>query len=1373
MPLTILNAIRKPLGSNKRLLGLTTIALLIIGVLATSYWYKIKYNEKSFKEYKLQTLDSYFNIISKRFTNDIQTFDSKLAEDFIKDKDEQNKNFTSPEYDASTEEEQKVTATSSDEDGQEKDCADGKENVGIWDILTSVNSTLPHDNEFDAYIVRFKTKDNGTNLEPKYLSSLAGSFQNEIDSLLIDNQLNIGVSNAIPEEDPRYRFFGREYQYKGSVCSRTWEIDIAIIGLIGADSYKASTRRLNSWIITLLVTFLLLCLFGLPFFKLVFIAEDERLNSKDIIMAGTSILVGAPIMIVIFLSLLDYFDSREHTIPDRLRSFAETLVTDFTEENDTIIRRLDRFDFDSYDPENCHTDYCICKEKFKPLKDIDPDSLRFSFKYISKMYDDGNVCYTLNSVRRPKDHLSRLNLKERIYFKDLKKGSNVWKIGDDISYVMRPVVSIEDQKEEAVYIVQDGNKSNHFKVGSSQLSSVHNPIVPFGYQYAIIDHLGEVWFHSKIGRSTLENFFAVSRQSGDLRAAVKGRVAAQGVMKYRDESQIFYVDHIEGTNLSVIALYDLSLLRIRISEVLSITGMSIFFVLLLMALIALFSVLRGYTDSGLYKFKVFPFEFLTPKEKNEENYILLSTLFLGVLAIAVPLSMFVSFLPSSSFILSFLFISWSYLLVYYSFNPKAKGNKLGLRMSDALLLGAIFLLDILLLRLGSQIIWILLVVLPVQILCSIYLFKMQKIEDHRTAKNWIKFVKRKMKVPFPKNYILFLFCWLLLASVLPTTLFFKKAREINDLIWTKTEQFHMSKEFLQKINRLKEKLPAPESDTVKFDDIYSYHLQRGQYLGTVSRNNRDTLEVNNYEHDNLRKLLWSTRPIYDEKIRDFQAMIYRRSLDETWKSEENGEDIVFQMDEDGRPTKLLVTQSPSTMDTDNKRVLWPRLGLKAIGLLGILALLYTVISFFIDRFIGFRFMNLKPNDFDTNSNKEYIPKFAKVLSTGDANSGLLLTGLPFSGKTTFAEEVLQAAGCEHPVILSMMKLDDLRADSDIFEIIQKLRKTPMTTPESEENEAFEPVNGNEEEKPTASIEEHLRKECAFIIENLEHHLMSYEANRIKLRLISFLISLDKPVVLCSEVYPSQILGFYQNSQTDSEELSIKLVSDFNAWRNILSAFPQVLIGITNGEEKVKKAIHGEQDEGIKQLVADELGFGKFLPTLAPVIHAKNLVESPDEEDRRFQIDEQRMVMHTQNLSHGYYTDIWNSLPTRERYMLYDLAKDGFLNIKNGNSLFSLMKKGLIIWKDRPAIFNHSFKNFISSSVSLNEALRLEHKNRGEGSWGTMRVIFYLIILTIIVLIFLGEPGLLKDFEALVGALGGIGVVIPLLSALLARSGQKE
>lgn len=164
----------------------------------------------------------------------------------------------------------------------------------------------------------------------------------------------------------------------------------------------------------------------------------------------------------------------------------------------------------------------------------------------------------------------------------------------------------------------------------------------------------------------------------------------------------------------------------------------------------------------------------------------------------------------------------------------------------------------------------------------------------------------------------------------------------------------------------------------------------------------------------------------------------------------------------------------------------------------------------------------------------------------------------------------------------------------------------------------------------------------------------------------------------------------------------------------------MLFQTSTSSDKPRRAVPSDTDRNYglcNTFIVKELGHSKFLRTLAPILLSKTLYRRENPYDNAERFDRHRMVMHTQNLGHGYYNDIWNALPTLERYLLYDLAKDGFLNIKNRNSLFSLMKKGLVVWRDRPTIFNYSFKNFIITSVSMNEALRLENKNRGEGTWG--------------------------------------------------------
>ncbi len=181
---------------------------------------------------------------------------------------------------------------------------------------------------------------------------------------------------------------------------------------------------------------------------------------------------------------------------------------------------------------------------------------------------------------------------------------------------MRPVVSIEDQTEEAVYIIKNESDSlPGYRVGASQLKSIHDPILPFGYQFVIVDDKGEVWFHSEEGRATLENFFEVSRQGNDVRAAVLGRIDAHGLVIYRDESKLFNVRPIEGTHLNIIALYDLGLLRTRVSEILTLACIAVVLAIMLMLLITILSLIIRNPKLGLYRYDKFLFEFLSSEKK--------------------------------------------------------------------------------------------------------------------------------------------------------------------------------------------------------------------------------------------------------------------------------------------------------------------------------------------------------------------------------------------------------------------------------------------------------------------------------------------------------------------------------------------------------------------------------------------------------------------------------------------------------------------------------------------------------------------------------------------------------------------------------------
>jgi hypothetical protein len=196
-------------------------------------------------------------------------------------------------------------------------------------ILTKAGSTVLLKNDFDEFIIRVIY-----NEEPlKTISSNSIPGNILLDSIYKTDPLNLGTVTDLDVMGEEYKLFARRYQYKKNV-------DIQMIGLIEGEHYKKLTRELDPWIIALLTTFLLVCLFGMPFLKMLFIAEDESLAITDIIIAGFAVLIGSPLILAVFLSMMSYLQDYYVNIPKQLNNIESQIIlsaiTDILGESDLI-----------------------------------------------------------------------------------------------------------------------------------------------------------------------------------------------------------------------------------------------------------------------------------------------------------------------------------------------------------------------------------------------------------------------------------------------------------------------------------------------------------------------------------------------------------------------------------------------------------------------------------------------------------------------------------------------------------------------------------------------------------------------------------------------------------------------------------------------------------------------------------------------------------------------------------------------------------------------------------------------------------------------------------------------------------------------------
>ncbi len=1339
MPLqNVITRLKQPLQKKRRLYALVIILLLAITGMAAAYYFHLEASREKAVQYKFRLLDSYFDKLSRRLDNDV--LKKNATGQIIKEKGSSASqcNFVLD---------------------LQKDCLDA-----------FVEKQLDYQAEFDHYLIVFHTADSANGKKDVRASSLRGMDKSVLEQMISSpDSLWFASQKTVQLDKVDYLMLGKRYRYE--LKGFTDDVSISIIGLITHQRFKVSSEKLNPWLVSLLVAMLLIMLVGIPFFKMIFISEDERLYSYDVIFAGISMIIGAPLLMILVLTTSHFFEEYYRGVPGQLEQLNRQLLQNFQDENTEILRQMKQFDISKYRERADHTVSTRDKDEAKFLHVDENIELTRTFKYISQVGQDGVADFHINFIREPEDGKAAGNLSQRSYFKDMKGGQNVWNY-DSMPYVMRPVVSIENNSEEAVYIkrLSQGEKDSTYGVFSVQLKSLHNAILPVGFRFAVIDENGEVWFHSESGKSTLENFYTISDHQKELKAAINGRVAVKGEFDYHGEEHLYHCLPIQSTNLSIVCFYDLSLIGIRLSETLSICSLMFLAVVLFMVIVILSSVFLKNPKWRIYKYHPFLFRFLLPKKEQLPVYIFLTVCFLaGLLSyLVLPIQKLPSFLPLA---MGGLTVFWSYVLVFFILKDKSGKELLIDYRSVAIIVIALALNGFLYkeaMAIGLS--WWILCPLALQLafVALIFIGRSRLISRIRS---WISDDRQveSHSIAYKYWYVAFMYSWLISSSLFPAYVLYEKAKSINEEVWAKANLYDYTERYWDKRKQLlNEQLPEIQAGKMNSDlyiryrekhqQLISDHLNKSQYLpnafSELAFNEGENIKVSSSSL--FRSLLWSSRPIYDEKVRRYQHLIFQSAEDDSWGIVPLDNGFSYEvLKEDGvTPKTLQITyrsqdesKGELSVKEDEQQVYY---ALNLIGIVILLMIFYWLILFYVDRFYGFRFVFLRASDFDQDGPENFKAKLRALVSHNGENSGLLLVGPPYTKKQTFAEEILKSDQ------KSYCRLDflDLKKGDEALSLDELIRKIR--------------VDDNNVKCEAAE---------AFVLTHFEHNILSFELSRVKVQLITHLIAKGKKLIITSEVFPSQFLEVYKDQVDEEGKMDQGVAGDFNSWKDILGGFPQVLVGVTSQTNEVYRQIDVPEFASVdmeqKKLLAKELGFSHYLPQLAGLVFSKCIYPVKSSYETSHLLDEQRMVIHSMHLAHGYYTDIWNSLPRREKYILYDLAKDGFMNVKNSNSLFSLMKKGLIVWEDVPRIFNKSFRNFIISTAQKDVQLNEDRIKMGQKGWGTVRVIMFLVMIAIVVFIIVGNPGILKDMETFYGALAGLGAIIPILSSVLGKSGRSQ
>ncbi|QCK15170.1 hypothetical protein [Mangrovivirga cuniculi] len=275
---------------------------------------------------------------------------------------------------------------------------------------------------------------------------------------------------------------------------------------------------------------------------------------------------------------------------------------------------------------------------------------------------------------------------------------------------------------------------------------------------------------------------------------------------------------------------------------------------------------------------------------------------------------------------------------------------------------------------------------------------------------------------------------------------------------------------------------------------------------------------------------------------------------------------------------------------------------------------------------------------------------------------------------------------------------------------------------------------------------------------IEHFEFGYNDlffNKIKLRILKRFV--DNPnirVIISSEISPAKIYDFYEGSIRRLEksikkgdekllekrkEIAIYKI-DYKMWLHLLGGFYRLTIPF-----EYNNKFHSNN-----KLLKEELDHGRYLYKINEAFK-----KGPLEKD----IPPEHQILLIQEIAYSYYFSIWNSLTKEERYTVFDIAKDKFVNTNNVDGIIDLLHKGVLVYDHSLRLMNESFTNFVLSKVDSDEALARELEQRKGGSWSTTSSVLFLVVISLIVFISFGEVSFLNDINALIGSIAAVFTLI--------------
>jgi hypothetical protein len=344
--------------------------------------------------------------------------------------------------------------------------------------------------------------------------------------------------------------------------------------LVGALVTKAKFRRhaltISDSTILLSIALLVLLLCWYPFVRIVELPRGAPLRAVDVVLAALATLIGVA---VVAMAISDFITYR------RLRGFEDLALTKYGQ---NLRRDLLKDVLRATVAAEALCDLTVTKTTSSDDFANNDLNWRYKKELFQQPYFEGFVWADADgkatitaAARGPAPPLT--SVRRRRFFADAKSGnwSTVVETRNQMTIPHQYAVEIVATRDDPQTIVAVPSHTNDGRVFAAFVRFIHfvDPVVPPGYGFAVIDDQGMVQFHSDKHRALHENLFRETEDDRQLRAAVFARRDAWVDARYWGNDHQLYVAPVPGTNWTVVAMRDESLVRSVNSEIIALTAL--------------------------------------------------------------------------------------------------------------------------------------------------------------------------------------------------------------------------------------------------------------------------------------------------------------------------------------------------------------------------------------------------------------------------------------------------------------------------------------------------------------------------------------------------------------------------------------------------------------------------------------------------------------------------------------------------------------------------------------------------------------------------------------------------------------------------------